>query len=132
MMRSAGLRFAAGLIGLVAGVITFVIGVLLLLFGGVLAAISSTSGSLAGSGGLLVLFSLIAIALSAGFFVVPWAKASALALAVTTALVLWAFARIGAVGISLLVVVPFCVAVLCGLVAASDGAAKQPGNERFE
>ena len=122
MARTAGLRLAAGVIGVGAGGVTFVFGVLMLLFGGVLAAVSRTSGSLAGSGALLIGFSLLAILVSAGFFFMPWAKAGALSLGVVTALVLWAFARVGATGVSMLVVIPFCAAVLCGLIA--DGAAE--------
>ena len=71
MVRTAGLRLAAGVIGVGAGGVTFVFGVLMLLFGGVLAAVSSTSGSLAGSGVLLIGFSLLAILISAGFFFMP-------------------------------------------------------------
>ncbi len=127
MARTAGLRLAAGVIGVGAGGVTFVFGVLMLLFGGVLAAVSSTSGSLAGSGALLVMFSLLAILISAGFFFMPWAKVGALSLAVITALVLWAFARVGATGVAMLVVIPFCAAVLCGLV--SDGATMGQRNE---
>lgn len=124
MARTAGLRLAAGVIGVSAGALTFVFGVLMLLFGGVLAAISSTSGSLAGSGALLIGFSLLGILVSAGFFFMPWAKAGALLLAVVTALVLWAFARVGATGASMLVVIPFCAAVLCALL--SDGTQTPP------
>lgn len=120
MVRTAGLRLAAGVIGVGAGGVTFVFGVLMLLFGGVLAAVSSTSGSLAGSGVLLIGFSLLAILISAGFFFMPWVKVGALSLAVVTALVLWAFARVGATGVSMLVVIPFCAAVLCGLVSDGD------------
>ena len=121
MARTAGFRLAAGVIGVGAGGVTFAFGVLMLLFGGVLAAVSSTSGSLAGSGALLVMFSVLAVLISAGFFFMPWAKVGALSLAVVTALVFWAFARVGATGVSMVVVIPFCAAVLCGLV--SDGAA---------
>lgn len=128
MARAVGLRFAAGVIGVGAGAVTSVFGVLMVLFGGVLAAVSSTSGSLAGSGALLVGFSLLAILISAGFFFMPWPKVGALSLGVLTAFILWAFARVGATGVSMLVVIPFCAAVLCGLV--SDGAPEEPPSER--
>lgn len=118
-MRRTGLQLAAGVIGIGAGAFTLVIGLLMLLFGGVLGAIDTTSGSLAGSGALAMLFALVAIVVSAGFFVTPWGRPLALVLAVVMALVWWAFARVGAGGVAIVVVLPFCAAVLCGLLSRS-------------
>ena len=77
-MRQTGLQLAAGVIGIGAGAFTLAIGLLMLLFGGVLGAIDTTSGSLAGSGALAMLFAFVAIVVSAGFFVTPWGRPLAL------------------------------------------------------
>lgn len=126
MARAVGFRFAAGVIGAIAGSLALVISLLMLLFGGVLSAVSSTSGhSLASSGALLLLFSLATVVASAGFFVLPWARLGALILAVLTALILWAFSLVDAVGLSMVVVIPLCAAVLCGLISAGPDLQQQ-------
>lgn len=131
MARAVGFRFAAGVIGAIAGSLALVISLLMLLFGGVLSAVSSTSGhSLAGSGALLLLFSLATVVASAGFFVLPWARLGALILAVLTALILWAFSLVDAVGLSMVVVIPLCAAVLCGLISAGPNLQHQQTSER--
>lgn len=109
---------AAGVLGALGAGVTLVFSLLMVLFGGILSAVSSPSGnSVAGSGLLLFLLGAAAVAVSATFFILPWVKGAALALAVLTAGILWTFARIDAIPFAMLVVMPLCFAVLCGLAA---------------
>lgn len=124
MERGIGLRMAAGVLGAISAGVTLVISLLMILFGGILSAVSSSGGgSVAGSGFLLFMFGSAALAVSATFFLLPWARGAAFTLAVLTAAILWAFGRVDAIGLSMLVVVPLCFAVLCGLAAGSKPTA---------
>ena len=62
MVRSSGLRLAAGVLGLLGAGLALVMALVMLLFGGVLGVISSSSGhSLLASGAILLVFSVAAV-----------------------------------------------------------------------
>lgn len=107
---------AACVLCTIGGSVALVIAIILILFGGVLSIVSSGShASVAASGGLLLLFSLVALCAAAGFVLIPWSRLPAVVTALDIAAMLWAMARIDAVGFSLVAIVPLCFAVLLGL-----------------
>jgi hypothetical protein len=117
-MLSIGARMAACVLGVIGGSVALVMAVVLILFGGVLSIVSSGShASVAASGGLLCLFSLVALAAAAAFVLIPWSRLPAVITALDIAAMFWAMARIDAAGLSLVPIVPLCFAVLLGLAA---------------
>ncbi|MEO8540994.1 MAG: hypothetical protein ABI577_14735 [bacterium] len=118
MVRSSGFRYAAGVLGLLGSALALVMALVMILFGGVLGAIDSSSGhSLLAGGGLLFVFSIAAISVSAAFFFIPSGRFVAICLALLTGAVLWSLAWVDAVGWAIPPVTLMCVAVLAGLMA---------------
>jgi hypothetical protein len=127
MVRSSGLRLAAGVLGLLGAGLALVMALVMLLFGGVLGVISSSSGhSLLASGAMLFVFSVAAVSVSTAFFFVPSGRFVAICLALLTGAVLWSLAWIDAVPWAIPPVVLMCAAVLAGVMAGPEPS--QPAN----